>query len=93
MYPSVNIDPGLLKGPAFYKLMERHVISLKHQEMNGYPRPHPTNKTRAVISSIEIDKLRSKPTVSLASDERICDRCLAVYKVNSRGLAVEQLSI
>jgi RNA exonuclease 1 len=87
MYPSVNIEPSLLKGPAFYKLMEKHVISLKQQESNGYPRPNPYNKTRAIINSIEIEKLRSTPTVHLASDERICDRCFTVYKVNSNGLA------
>ena len=83
MYPSVNIDASLLKGPSFYKLMERHVISLKQQETNGYPRPDPYNKTRAVINSTEINKLRSTPDVRLAFDERICDRCFTVYKINS----------
>lgn len=88
MYPSVNIDPSLLKGPAFYKLMASHVISLQQQETSGYPRPNPYNKTRAIINSIEIEKLRSTPTVHLGYDERICDRCLTVYKVNSNGLAI-----
>ncbi|XP_046633987.1 putative exonuclease GOR [Daphnia pulicaria] len=88
MYPSVNIDPSLLKGPVFYKLMGRHIISLKQQETNGYPRPHPIHKTRAVINSVEIDQLRSKPAIQLKSDERICDRCSTIFKVDSRGCAI-----
>jgi ElonginA binding-protein 1 len=93
MYPSINIDPSLLKGPAFYKLMQRHIISLRQQETNSYPRPHPIHKTRAIINSVEIDQLRSISAVQLKSDERICDRCSTIYKVDSRGYAINQLSL
>lgn len=80
-----NIDKNLLKGPAFYKVMQRHVISITKQELNGFPRPHPYCKSRAIINAANLNKLRSKPAVSLALYECICDRCNTRYNVNSRG--------
>ncbi|XP_057372224.1 putative exonuclease GOR [Daphnia carinata] len=83
--PLPNIDPNLLKGPAFYKVMQRHVISPRKQELNGYPRPHPYCKNRVVINATNLNSFRPKSAVSLALYERICDRCNTRYNVNSTG--------
>lgn len=86
-----KFDSSLLKGTALYKLLERHILTLDQQDFNGYPRPDPNEKGRAVVNPI--NKFRTKPSVNVAIDERVCDRCNTVYKVNSKGLAVKQLSL
>lgn len=85
-----KIDSNLLKGTALYKLMERYVLTIEQQDFNGYPRPDPNERGRALVN--QINKFRSKPNVNLAPDQRICDRCSTIYKVNSKGLAVKELS-
>lgn len=85
-----KIDTNLLKGAALYKLMERHILTLEQQDFNGYPRPDPNERGRALVN--QINKFRSKPNVNLAPDQRICDRCSTIYKVNNKGLAVKELS-
>jgi RNA exonuclease 1 len=87
---SSKIDSSLLRGATLYKLMERHLLTLEQQDFNGYPRPDPNERGRAIVNPI--NKFRTKPSVHLAPDERICDRCSTVYKVNSKGLPVKQLS-
>nr|CAG4650757.1 EOG090X01LQ [Simocephalus serrulatus] len=83
-----KIDTNLLKGAALYKLMERHILTLEQQDFNGYPRPDPNERGRALVN--QINKFRSKPNVNLAPDQRICDRCSTIYKVNNKGLAVKE---
>ena len=85
-----KIDTSLLKGAALYKLMERHILTMEQQDFNGYPRPDPNEKGRAVVNPI--NKFRTKPNVHLLPDQRSCDRCSTIYKVNSKGLAVKELS-
>lgn len=88
------IDPALLKGAALYKLLERHILTLELQDSNGYPRPDPTEKGKAIVKSVY--KFRAKPNtaaLNLSPDQRLCDRCGTVYKVNSRGMAVKEYII
>ena len=86
-----KLDSNLFKGAAFYKLLLRHVLTLEQQDFNGYPRPDPKEKGRALINTV--NKFRQKPVGSfnLSADERICDRCSTVYKINSKGLPIKQL--
>lgn len=87
---SARIDSNLLRGSTLYKLMERYLLTLEQQDFNGYPRPDPSEKGRAIVNPI--NKFRTKPSVNLAPDQRVCDRCNTIYKVNSKGLAVKELS-
>lgn len=85
---SARIDSNLLRGSTLYKLMERYLLTLEQQDFNGYPRPDPSEKGRAIVNPI--NKFRTKPSVNLAPDQRVCDRCNTIYKVNSKGLAVKE---
>lgn len=71
--------------------MERHILTVDQQIVNGYPRPH-SDSSRATINPQNISQLRSVPGARFMSDERICDRCGTIYKVNSKGQAIQQLS-
>ena len=66
---SNKIDSSLLRGATLYKLMERHLLTLEQQDFNGYPRPDPNERGRAIVNPI--NKFRTKPSVHLAPDERI----------------------
>nr|CAG4643032.1 EOG090X01LQ [Ilyocryptus agilis] len=85
-----KIDSSLLKGVALYKLLERHVLTVEQQEYFGYPRPDPTEKGKAVVNTA--NKFRAKPGASLnmGPDQRLCDRCGTMYKINSKGMAVKE---
>nr|CAG4649957.1 EOG090X01LQ [Sida crystallina] len=82
-----SIDSSLLSGASLYKLLERYILTMEQQEFNGYPRPDPSEKGRALISSA--NKFRAKPNVNLNPDQRLCDRCGTVYRVNAKGLAIK----
>jgi hypothetical protein len=86
----VKLDSNLFKGAAFYKLLLRHVLTMEQQEFNGYPRPDPKEKGRAVINTV--NKFRQKPigSLNLLADQRLCDRCSTVYRINSRGMPVKE---
>ena len=84
---SLKVDSSLLTGAALYKLLQRYILSMEQQEMNCYPRPDPTEKGRAVINTT--NKFRNKPNMNLSADQRLCDRCGVVYRVNCKGLAVK----
>ena len=85
-----KFDSNMLKGAAFYKLLLRHVLTMEQQEFNGYPRPDPKEKGRAIINTV--NKVRQKPvgSLNLSADQRLCDRCSTVYRINSRGLPVKE---
>nr|CAG4641478.1 EOG090X01LQ [Eurycercus lamellatus] len=86
-----QFDTNLLKGAALYKLLERHVLTLEQQDFNGYPRPDPIEKGKAIVNSV--NKFRPKTStasLNLGADQRICDRCSKIYRVNSKGLAIKQ---
>lgn len=87
---SGKVDSNLLKGAALYKLLERHVLTMEQQDINGYPRPDPTERGKAVINTA--NRFRQKPVagVKLGPDERSCDRCGKIYKVNYKGLALRE---
>lgn len=81
-----KIDPSLLSGASLFKLLSRHILTMEQQEFNGYPRPDPKEKGRALVNTV--NKFRAKPNVHLTADQRLCDRCGTVYRVDSRGIAV-----
>ena len=81
-----KIDPSLLSGAPLFKLLNRYILTMEQQEFNGYPRPDPKEKGRATVNTT--NKFRAKPNVHLTADQRLCDRCATVYRVDSRGIAV-----
>lgn len=74
-----------MEGGAPYRSLQRYVLTPQQQELNGYPRPH-NYSDRAIINSKNITQVRSIPGVKLASDERICDRCSTIFKVDYKGM-------
>ena len=87
-----SISSNSLKSGALYNLMERHVLTLDQQILNGYPRPRSDSDDRAFINPKNISQLRALFGVSLRSNERSCDRCGTIYQVDSRSVACKQLS-
>ncbi len=87
-----KVDANLLKGAAFYKLLERYILTMDQQDFNGYPRPDPFEKGKAVVNSTNKFKnaKSSAGSLNLGPNQRICDRCGREYKVNSKGLAIKE---
>ena len=71
-----------------YKSMQRYVLTPHQQEGNCYPRRGVHNK--AIINPQRVSQLQSMPSVKLALDERLCNRCTTVYKVDCNGLSVNR---
>lgn len=85
------IDTSLLKGAALYKLLQRYILTMEEQDFHGFPRPDPAVKGKALVNSAnKFRQNKSTASLNLASDERLCDRCSVVYKVNSKGMAVKE---
>ena len=82
-----SVDSSFLSGTSLYKLLERYVMTMEQQELNGYPRPDPNEKGRAMISNA--NRFRTKPNLNLSADQRLCDRCGTVYRVDARGLTIK----
>lgn len=80
------LDPSLLSGLSLFKLLQRHILTMEQQDFNGYPRLDPKEKGRAIVNAV--NKFRQKPNVHLSADQRLCDRCGTVYRVDSRGIPV-----
>lgn len=87
---SGKVDSNLLKGAALYKLLERYVLTMEQQDIHGYPRPDPNEKGKVIINTT--NRYRQKPVAgtNLGPDERTCDRCSKIYRVNHKGLAVRE---
>ncbi|XP_046634018.1 putative exonuclease GOR [Daphnia pulicaria] len=81
MYSSKSVDEA-----ALFRQMQPYVLTTQRQELNGFPRPDPYNKDKAIINSKNISQSRSNSSVRLASDKRICDRCSAIYQIDYRGM-------
>ena len=72
----------------FIKL-NRYVLTKEQQDFNGYPKQHPFETGRAIFKAV--NQLRIERKRFLSADERLCDRCATVYRVNQQGLAVSAL--
>ena len=82
----LKIDSSSLSGPSLYKLLQRYILTAEQQDFNGYPRSDPAEKGRAIINSV--NSFRTKPNVNLTADQRLCDRCGTVYRVDKKGMAI-----
>ncbi|KZS17809.1 Uncharacterized protein APZ42_015751 [Daphnia magna] len=78
-----------MDGGALYRSLKYYVLTQQQQEFNGYPRPH-YDKDRAVINSKNITQVKSMPGLKLAPDERICDRCTTVFRVDCKGMPIRR---
>jgi len=77
-----ELDEDLLYGVMMrnYQLTEEQLVD------NGFPRPDPEEKGKAVIK-VDPSRIRKQPH---EPDKRLCDRCLSVYQVDELGLQVNK---
>ncbi|XP_070150981.1 RNA exonuclease 1 homolog [Polyergus mexicanus] len=76
------------KGPAFYNMLKKWVMSEEQLRDNGFPRRHPDDtKGRAKVYVINA---RNQSVLSKVPNQRICSRCGQAYMVNKQGFAVPQ---
>jgi RNA exonuclease 1 len=68
--------------------MKPYILTPQQQDVNGYPRHGELNKVN--INPLRVVQLQSMPSVKLAFDERICNRCSTIYKVDGSGMQVNR---
>ncbi|XP_071438999.1 RNA exonuclease 1 homolog isoform X2 [Hetaerina americana] len=80
--PSKKGPAVLDESLAYQLMMEKYVMAEDELVANGYPRPCPTEKGRAIMMETTFrGKSKSK-----SFTERICDRCGKEYFVDEKGL-------
>nr|CAG4640649.1 EOG090X01LQ [Eulimnadia texana] len=88
--PRAKIDASRLDGATLYKLLERYLLTSEQLESNGYPLPDPTEKGKALINMQNSFRPKSNAaTPKLATNQRQCDRCKAVYQIDMKGHPVK----
>ncbi|CAL4108463.1 unnamed protein product, partial [Meganyctiphanes norvegica] len=75
-----NSEVEKLKGLALYKHLKKYILSEEDLDANGYPRPDPEEKGKAVIKVLD-----KRKKISPSSTERHCDRCNTLYVVDKWG--------
>jgi hypothetical protein len=68
--------------------MKRFILTSQQQNVNGFPHHGELNKV--IINAKRVVELQSMPSVKLALDERTCNRCNTIYKVDGRGMQVNR---
>ena len=80
-----------VRGAELYKRLQRYILTEEQLVFNGYPRPDPYKQGRAIVNSTNNPRRKNK-ALNLLSDQRVCDRCTTIYRVDSKGLSIKQLN-